>query len=116
MNKMEEWLYEGVPDEERPERNRGDYKKPEPKGEKLTLEELEQQKDFTEGEKYSPLQTAQAYARAIARDNATEKGHRDNVDYIKAIVLIFLSAVAVYAVFGILIGVVGSALSVPPAP
>lgn len=54
MNKMEEWLYEGVPDEERPERNRSDYKKPESKVKKLTLEELEQQSDFTEGEKYSP--------------------------------------------------------------
>lgn len=116
MNKMEEWLYEGVPDEERPERNRSDYKKPESKVKKLTLEELEQQSDFTEGEKYSPLQTAQAYARTIAQDNATEKGHHDNADYIKAIILIFLSAAVVYAVFGIIIGVVSSALTVPAEP
>lgn len=116
MNKMEEWLYEGVPDEERPERNRSDYKKPESKVKKLTLEELEQQNDFTEGEKYSPLQTARAYARTIAQDNATEKGHHDNVDYIKAIVLIFLSAVAIYAVFGIIIGAGSSVFTVSAAP
>lgn len=62
------------------------------------------------------MQTAQAYARMIAQDNATEKGHHDNVDYIKAIVLIFLSAVAIYAVFGIIIGVVSNVFTVPAGP
>lgn len=116
MNRMEEWLYEGVPDSERPERNRSDYKKPESKVKQLTMEELEQQSDFTEGEKYSPLQTAQAYARTIAQDNATEKGHHDNVDYAKAIIIIVISAIAIYAFFGIIIAVVGSMFTMPPAP
>lgn len=116
MNKMEEWLYEGVPDSERPERNRSDYKKPESRVKKLSMEELEQQSDFTEGEKYSPLQTAQAYARTIAQDNATEKGHHDNVEYAKAIILIIVSAIVIYAIFGILIGVVSSMFTMPPAP
>ena len=116
MNKMEEWLYEGVPDSERPERNRSDYQKPESKIKKLTMEELEQQSDFTEGEKHSPLQTAQAYARTIAQDNATEKGHHDNVDYIKAIILIIVSAIAIYAVFGVLIAVVSSMFTMPSEP